>query len=74
MKTIGASKFKESCLSLLDRLDHDGLVITKHGKPIARLIPYGRKDAELIGSLRHKIEVTGDILSTGADWDADRQS
>ncbi len=34
MKTIGAAKFKEQCLALLDRLDADGLVVTKHGKPV----------------------------------------
>ena len=37
MKTVGAAKFKEQCLALLDRLDPDGLVITKHGKPVAKL-------------------------------------
>ena len=73
MKTIGAAKFKERCLALLDRLDRDGLVITKHGKPVARLLPFEQQHAELIGSLRHKIEVRGDIFSTGIEWDADAQ-
>ena len=40
MKTIGAAKFKEQCLALMDQLDREGLVITKRGKPVARLIPY----------------------------------
>ena len=70
MKTIGAAKFKERCLALLDELDEDGLVITKRGKPVARLLPFGRQHAELIGSLRHKVEIRGDILSTGLEWDA----
>lgn len=74
MKTIGAAKFKEQCLALLDRLDIEGLVVTKHGKPVARVIPYDRQCADLIGSLREKIEVRGDILTTGARWDADAQS
>ncbi len=74
MKTMGAAKFKEQCLALLDRLDTDGLVITKHGKPVARVIPYDRRDADLIGSLRHKIEVTGDIFTTGVRWGADAES
>ncbi len=73
MKTIGAAKFKERCLALLDRLDHDGLVITKHGKPVARLLPFEQQHAELIGCLRHKIEVRGDVFSTGIEWDADAQ-
>ena len=65
MKEIGAAKFKEQCLALLDELDADGLVITKCGKPIARVVPYDSQGAELIGSLRHKIEVRGDLLTTG---------
>lgn len=74
MKTIGAAKFKEQCLALLDRLDVEGLVVTKHGKPVARVMPYDQQCADLIGSLREKIKVRGDILTTGARWDADAQS
>lgn len=73
MKSIGAAKFKEQCLSLLDRLTPDGLIITKRGKPIARVIPLRSQSADLIGSLHGKIEVRGDILSTGVSWDADAQ-
>ena len=74
MKTIGAAKFKEQCLALLDSLDAEGLIVTKHGKPVARVVPYDRQCADLIGSLRHKIEIRGDIFSTGVQWDADAQS
>ena len=74
MKVIGAAKFKEQCLALLDNLGNDGLIITKRGRPIARLLPLERQDAELIGSLRDKIVVRGDILGTGLDWDANAQS
>ena len=73
MKTIGAAKFKEQCLALLDQLDADGLVVTKHGKPVARVVPYERGDADLIGSLRHKISITGDVFTSGLRWDADAQ-
>ena len=74
MRMIGATKFREQCLALLDDLDQDGLVITKRRKPVARLLPFGRQHAGLIGSLRHKVEIRGDILSTGIKWDADAQS
>ncbi len=40
MTTIDAAKFKEQCLALLDDLGEDGLVITKRGRPVARLLPY----------------------------------
>ena len=74
MKTIGAAKFKEQCLSIIDRLTPEGVVITKHGKPVARVIPYSRESAELIGGLAGKIEIHGEILSTGARWHADAES
>jgi prevent-host-death family protein len=72
MKHIAAAKFKEQCLSLLDAVDPDGIVITKRGKPVARLIPFASDSASLIGSLTGKLEIKGEILSTGLDWNAER--
>ena len=74
MKRIGAAKFKEQCLALLDKLTPEGLVITKHGRPVARVIPFPRQPADLLGSLANKIEVRGDIISTGTAWDLDAES
>ena len=74
MKRIGAARFKEQCLSLLDKLTVEGLIITKHGKPVARVVPYPRPSADLIGSLREKISINGKILSTRVGWDADAES
>ena len=74
MKTMGAAKFKEQCLAVLDHLDAEGLIITKRGKPVARVVPYDREFAGLIGSLRKKIEIRGDVMSTGARWNADAES
>jgi len=71
MKTRAAAKFKEQCLSILDHLKPDGLIITKHGKPVARIIPAGRASADLIGAFRGRIRVKGDIQSTGVTWEAD---
>jgi len=71
MEPLNASKFKEQCLSLLDHLDPEGVVITKHGKPIARLIPIASDCAELIGSMKGKLRITGDVFSTGIKWDAE---
>ena len=69
MKRIEAVEFKEQCLALLDNLDAEGFVITNHGKPVARVIPFEQQESDLIGSLRHKIKITGDIYSTGLRWD-----
>lgn len=40
VKEIDAAMFKDQCLPLLDRLDADGLIITKNGKPVAKITPY----------------------------------
>jgi prevent-host-death family protein len=70
MKEIGAAEFKAHCLSILDEVDDDGLVITKRGKPVAKLIPIRAEAGELIGALAGKLTIKGEILSTGAAWDA----
>ncbi len=70
MKTIPAAKFKEQCLAILDRLDPEGIVVTKHGTPVATVRPIDRSSAGLLGSLKGKIKVHGDILTTGLKWDA----
>ena len=71
MRQISAAKFKASCLALLDEVDAEGIVITKHGKPVAKLIPFSTETANLIGALAGKLRIKGDILSTGAKWDAE---
>jgi prevent-host-death family protein len=70
VKTIPAAKFKAQCLSLLDRVTPEGIVITKHGKPVARLVAIGTEPGVLIGSLKGKLRIKGKILSTGLRWDA----
>jgi prevent-host-death family protein len=68
MKQIAAAKFKEQCLAILDEIDEEGIVITKRGKPVAKLIPIQIASSELIGSFRGKLSVEGDIPSTGVEW------
>lgn len=70
MKEIDVAKFQEQCLALLDELDPQGLIVTKLGKPIARIVPYYEQDGDLIGSLHHKMKITGDVFTTGAAWGA----
>jgi antitoxin (DNA-binding transcriptional repressor) of toxin-antitoxin stability system len=68
MQKISASKFKEQCLALLDNLAPEGIVITMRGKPVARLVPASSDCSDLIGSMKGKIKIHGDILSTGIKW------
>ena len=71
MRQIAAAKFKEQCLTLLDEVGPEGIVITKRGKPVAKLIPVSADSASLIGSLRTKVRIRGNILSTGIKWRAE---
>ncbi|MDP8982515.1 MAG: type II toxin-antitoxin system Phd/YefM family antitoxin [Acidobacteriota bacterium] len=68
---MNASAFKEQCLAVLDQLEPDGLIITKRGKPVARLMPISGDCSELIGSMKGKVRIKGDLMSTGLSWSAD---
>jgi len=71
MKSVPAAQFREQCLALLDRVGPDGIIITKHGKPVAKLVPIHTDSAKLIGSFKGKIKIKGNILSTAVKWDAE---
>jgi len=71
-RAIGAAAFKARCLSLLDRVARTGesLVITKRGKPVARVVPARRAP---VASLHGSVTLRGDIVRPILDeWDADR--
>ncbi len=71
MKSLPAGKFKSQCLALLDKLDADGIVVTKHGTPVAKLIPLQTDTAQLIGSLKGKSKIKREILSARVKWAAE---
>ena len=73
MKVVTITKFKEQCLALLDQIDDEGLIVTKYGKPIVRIVSYHSQNAELIGSLKQEIKIKGSIYSTGSHWEANDQ-
>jgi len=69
MITAAAAQFKQRCLSILDHLPPEGIVVTKHGRPVARVLPAEATSATSIGALRGKLRIKGEILSTGSKWD-----
>jgi len=71
MKSLNASEFRKQCLSLLDKLPPEGIVVTRRGKAIARVMPMRKNNAASIGSLAGMFEIKGDIFSTGEKWDAE---
>lgn len=62
--TIPAGEFKAKCLKLLDEVaeKRETLVITKHGRPVAQLVPMP-PEKELFGSMRGSVVWMGDIIS-----------
>ena len=68
---MAAGKFKDLCLKSLDEVARTKtpIVITKRGRPIAKLVPYVHPTrATLAGSV---LKEDGDPYGTGDDWDAD---
>jgi prevent-host-death family protein len=70
-----AGKFKAQCLRLMDevRERHCEIVITKRGKPVAKLVPFEDKRPDIFGYMKGTVTILGDIVGpTGDIWDADR--
>ena len=65
MKKIAAAEFKARCLTLMDdvRSTREPIIITKRGKPVAKLVPADAPEREFIGRLKGIIKVVGDIES-----------
>jgi antitoxin (DNA-binding transcriptional repressor) of toxin-antitoxin stability system len=69
--TIDLTEFLARGPEILDKLGASGVVITKEGRPIARITPLATVNNEsLIGSMKGQIRINGDIVSTGLEWDA----
>lgn len=72
---IPAGEFKAKCLHLLDEVsqEHIPLIITKRGKPVAKLVPIeDEKPQQIFGYLSGSARIVGDIISsTGEKWEAD---
>ena len=77
---IPAAKFKATCLELMDRVATTGetIVITKHGRPVARLVAASCAEKRartgygcMKGTILYCAPVE-ELFSTGEHWDADR--
>ena len=71
---VPASTFKDSCLQLLDRVQQtrEEIVVTKYGRPVAKLVAFDQSPPRLFGCLAGSVTVHGDIVApTGEAWDAE---
>jgi prevent-host-death family protein len=62
VKRIALGTLKKQFLFLIDHLDPDGLVITKHGKPVARLLPIERAPTNRIAPDLATLSLTPDAI------------
>jgi prevent-host-death family protein len=71
---VSAGEFKTHCLGLIEqvRQERAEVVITRYGKPVARLVPYEAASEPVFGFLAGTVTSYDDLVSpTGEAWDAD---
>jgi prevent-host-death family protein len=71
---IKAGEFKAKCLELMDWVAEgkEEIIITKRGKPVAKLVPVSAvPKKELFGYMKGTAEILGDIVSPiDVEWEA----
>ena len=74
MRKIAAGDFKARCLTLMEdvRSTREPLLITKRGKPVAKLMPIEDTKDDFIGRLEGVFRVVGDIESPIDGWESSR--
>ena len=75
IKTVKASEFKAKCLKLMDEVAESGeeIIITKNGKPVAKLTPHKERRGAPFGRYRDVIQIHGDLDEPlGIEWDAEK--
>ena len=74
MKVMPAGQFKARCLKVMDevRSTREPVVITKKGRPVAKLVPAEGQPEDVFGCMKGEVEIVGDIVSPAVpleDWD-----
>jgi prevent-host-death family protein len=65
MRKMAAGSFKIHCLAVMDEVKakRETVLITKHGKPVAKLVPADKNTDDIYNFLAGKGAITGDIVS-----------
>ena len=75
---ISAANFKANCLRLMDEVAQrrTPIVITKRGKPVAKLVPADDGPIDIFGRMAGTVKICGDIISPieDLDWTADAEN
>ena len=71
--SIQAGHFKAKCLQIMDEVQekHMTIIITKHGKPVAKLSPIDDKPVDLFGCLKDTVTIKKDIIAPiDVEWES----
>lgn len=71
---LPATEFKAKCLAYLDQVaqTHASITLTKHGRPVARLVPMDEVEPILFGRLVGTVQIRGDLIAPiDETWEAD---
>lgn len=73
VRSVGASEFRRQCLALLDSVEatKTSVLVTKRGRPVARLVPVEGPGPDTMGSVELLAAADRDYFSTGVDWSAE---
>ena len=65
VKKMAAGSFKTNCLAVMDEVQakHETVIITKHGKPVAKLVPVNTETDEIYNFLAGKGRIVGDVVA-----------
>jgi len=65
MKKMAAGEFKAHCLAVMEdvRTTREPVLITKRGRPVAKLVPTDKSSDDFIGRLEGVVKIVGDIES-----------
>jgi prevent-host-death family protein len=75
---VAAADFKANCLRLMDEVAHQRrpIIITKRGKPVAKLVPLEEEPKDLFGYMAGTAKICGDIIGPIEDleWTGDAEN
>jgi prevent-host-death family protein len=76
--SLPISEFKAKCLRLLEDLSHKGIsiIVTKRGRPIAKVMPVSTSRKPFLGSGAGTLRIKGDIVhfDTSDEWEANKRN
>jgi prevent-host-death family protein len=78
IRHVAAASFKAECLRLLDEVAQQRrpIIVTKRGKPVAKLVPIDDAPVDVFGRMAGTIRICGDIIDPIEDleWTGDAEN